>query len=97
MSRSTSNELDSDEDEDTDAVDESDAASDKKPSKRGKLARLKSRAKQRAYELSGYSELAGVLFLEITKVTDLPPERNSMCCSWKSWTVALTNLHSDTH
>ena len=53
-----------------------DATADKR-NKRAKLARLKRKAKQRAYEFSGSSDLAGVLFLEISKITDLPPERNS--------------------
>lgn len=46
--------------------------------RRLKLKRLRRRAKRQAYKFSGgTSDLHGVLFLEITKVTDLPPERNS--------------------
>lgn len=45
--------------------------------KRKRLAGLKKKAKQRAYEFSGESDVAGVLFIEIQKITDLPPERNS--------------------
>lgn len=45
--------------------------------KRRRLAGLKKKVKQRAYEFSGESDVAGVLFIEIQKVTDLPPERNS--------------------
>lgn len=41
-----------------------------------RLARLKKKATQRAYEFSGKTEVAGVLFVEIVKVTDLPPESN---------------------
>lgn len=48
-----------------------------KSRRRMKLAKLKKRAKERAYEFSGLSEMAGVLFLEISKITDLPPEKNS--------------------
>lgn len=44
--------------------------------RRRKLARLKRKTKLRAYEFSGMSDVAGVLFLEIQKITDLPPERN---------------------
>lgn len=81
VSRTVSKE-DSEDDEATETGLESegpgrDAATDKK-SRRAKLARMKRKAKQRAYELSSSSDLAGVLFLEVTKVTDLPPERNSM-------------------
>lgn len=48
-----------------------------KRKRRVKLARLKKKAKQRAYEFTGFSDLAGVLFLEISNIVDLPPERNS--------------------
>jgi phosphatidylserine decarboxylase len=69
----------------TDDEDSSDEPQDesKKAEKREKrrkklrLARLKRKAnKLRAYEFSDKTEVAGVLFLEITKVTDLPPEKN---------------------
>ena len=43
---------------------------------------MKKKAKQRAYEFSGTSDLAGVLFLEVAKITDLPPERNSKIMSY---------------
>lgn len=48
-----------------------------KRKKRAKIARIRRRMKQRAYEFTGSSNLAGVLFLEITRIEDLPPERNS--------------------
>ena len=50
-----------------------------KKKKRRRVARIKRRTKQRAYEFSGLSDVAGVLFLEVQKITDLPPERNGMC------------------
>ena len=72
---------DDDDDDDTHASDEQeDTTTTETPAKRKrrlKLARLKKKAKQRAYEFSGTSDLAGVLFLEVAKITDLPPERNS--------------------
>ena len=86
MSRTVSKE-DSDEDETETGLESEgpgkDAAADK-GSRRAKIARMKRRAKQRAYEFSGTSELAGVFFLEITKATDLPPERNGMCSTLTS-------------
>ena len=96
ISRSTSKDVDSDDEDETEGVDESDATVEKK-SKRSKLARMRRKAKQKAYEFSGTSDLAGVLFLEISKVTDLPPERNSMQWSFRPWTrnLRLTGLHSD--
>lgn len=56
-----------------------------KHKRRLKLARLKKRAKDAAYEFSGLSDLAGVLFLEIQRVSDLPPERNSEL--YHAWNV----------
>lgn len=47
-----------------------------KKKKRRRVARIKRKTKQRAYEFSGMSDVAGVLFLEVQKITDLPPERN---------------------
>ena len=42
-----------------------------------KMKRLKKRAKARAYEFTGGTDVVGIVFLEICKITDLPPERNS--------------------
>jgi phosphatidylserine decarboxylase len=58
-------------------VDLEKTTTNEKHKRRLKLARLKKKAKERAYEFSGLSDMAGVLFLEIQKVTDLPPEKNS--------------------
>ena len=44
--------------------------------KKRKIARLRRKRKQRVYEFSGNSDVAGVLFLEVVRITDLPPERN---------------------
>lgn len=80
-----------DEDEDEDGIDEknpetSDETDDPaKPAKaekekrkrRLKMKRLKKRAKARAYEFTGGTDVVGIVFLEICKITDLPPERNS--------------------
>lgn len=42
-----------------------------------RMRRLKKRAKARAYEFTGGTDVVGIIFLEIGKITDLPPERNS--------------------
>ncbi|KAF2858396.1 hypothetical protein K470DRAFT_272440 [Piedraia hortae CBS 480.64] len=47
----------------------------KSDSKRRKL-RLKRKSKLQTYELGGLSDVAGVLFLAINKIVDLPPEKN---------------------
>jgi phosphatidylserine decarboxylase len=67
-----------DEDSSDEPLDESKKAEKReKRRKKLRLARLKRKAnKLRAYEFSDKSEVAGVLFLEITKVMDLPPEKN---------------------
>jgi phosphatidylserine decarboxylase len=73
-----------DEDDDEDDEDEtSDEADDpakpetvEKRKRRLRLKKLKRKTKARAYEFTGGSDVTGILFLEIGKVTDLPPERN---------------------
>lgn len=90
LSRRVSLDLE-DDDEDEDEVDEknletSDETDDPaKPAKKEKekrrrrleMKRLKKRAKARAYEFTGGTDVVGIVFLEICKITDLPPERNS--------------------
>lgn len=74
--------LDGDDEEGQDSVSdlpdgtrEPEMTAEKKKERR--LAKLKRKAKQRAFEFNGMSSVAGVLFLEISRITDLPPERNS--------------------
>ena len=51
--------------------------SERKRRKKLKLARLRRKVKSKTgYEYSSNGDIAGVLFLEIQKCTDLPPERN---------------------
>ena len=49
--------------------------------RRRRMAILKRRAKLKEYEFTNGSDVAGVLFLEVQRITDLPPERNSMYIS----------------
>ena len=85
----TDAELDEEDAEDGTGIDEetSDETEDqtkpdfekKKKRKKLKMLRRKSRA-IRAYEFTGKdSDVAGIIFLEIGKITDLPPEKNSKC------------------
>lgn len=57
---------------------EEDATPEQKARKkrRLRLARLKRKAKERGYEFTGGTDVAGVLFVEIQRITDLPPEKN---------------------
>ena len=60
---------------------------DKVETKKRKLRmkRLRSKTISRAYEFAGGSDVTGIVFLEIKKIVDLPPERNSASaqCSLK--------------
>lgn len=49
-----------------------------KKRRRLRLKRLKRKKKARAYEFMSGSDVVGIIFLEISKIIDLPPERNSM-------------------
>lgn len=77
--RADSNGTDIEDDESSDeAQDESKKAEKReKRRRRLRLAKLRKNAKQKSgYEYSSNGDIAGVLFLEIQKVTDLPPEKN---------------------
>lgn len=87
LARTDTGDLEDEEEGDED-IDQADGADDAdtdtkeealaKKKKRRRIARIKKRTKQRAYEFSGLSDVAGVLFLEVQRITDLPPERNGM-------------------
>ena len=72
---------DDDEEKDLETSDETDdptkPAAIEKRKKKLRLARLKKKSKKRAYEFTGGSDVVGIVFLDIGKITDLPPERNS--------------------
>lgn len=70
-----------DEEVDLETSDETDdpikSGGTEKRKKKLRLARLKKKTKARAYEFSGGTDVVGIVFLDIVKITDLPPERNS--------------------
>ncbi|KAL8694779.1 MAG: hypothetical protein Q9218_000625 [Villophora microphyllina] len=84
FSRTESNDGNEDEDEDDDNdVETSDETEEsgkldvaEKKNKKLRLKRLKKKTKARAYEFSGGTDVVGIIFVEICKITDLPPERN---------------------
>ncbi|KAL8890612.1 MAG: hypothetical protein Q9205_001347 [Flavoplaca limonia] len=41
-----------------------------------RLKKLKRKTKARAYEFTGGSDVVGIVFVEICRITDLPPEKN---------------------
>lgn len=86
LGRSNSNE-DVDAEFDEDSSDEIEVGDPNKPEniekrkRKRRIARLRRKSiAVRAYEFTGNSDVAGVIFLEVVKVTDLPPERNSEHC-----------------
>jgi phosphatidylserine decarboxylase len=66
--------------------------------RRLRLKRLKRKSlAHRAYQFSGVGNgVQGIVFMEIVKVTDLPPERNGMRPSTPC-KFCRTNHHSDSH
>jgi phosphatidylserine decarboxylase len=100
--RAESNQTDA-EDDDEESSDEAQDESKKaekreKHRKKLKLARLKKKAKQMSgYEYSSNGDVAGVLFLEISKITDLPPERNMTRTSFDMDPFVVTSLGKKTY
>jgi len=86
LARLESQEADADDDDDAKAEDTSDETDGlnkpeiaEKRKRRLRLARIKRNTKARAYEYTGgEADVVGIVFLEINRITDLPPERNSM-------------------
>ena len=81
-----------DDDDDNDADDKGTGTSDEtdnltkeekveKKKRKLRMKRLRRKTKARAYEFTGGTDVVGIVFLEVTKITDLPPERNSMYTS----------------
>ncbi|CAD0109273.1 unnamed protein product [Aureobasidium uvarum] len=87
---------DEDEDDDEDDSGNSPEQSEKRK-KRHRLARLKRKTKLKAYEFNGMSAVAGVLFVEIQKVTDLPPERNMTRTSFDMDPFVVSSLGKKTY
>ncbi|KAL1606391.1 phosphatidylserine decarboxylase [Paraconiothyrium brasiliense] len=101
--RTESAEADEEADEDEESSDEAQDESKKaekreKRRKKLRLARLKKKAnKLRSYEFSDKTEVAGVLFLEISKITDLPPEKNVTRTSFDMDPFVVTSLGKKTY
>jgi hypothetical protein len=90
---------DEDQEEITDEADEGktpEVAAEKKK-KRLRLARLKKKVKERGYEFSGATDVAGVLFVEIQRITDLPPEKNGMFMASCNRFAKLTESSSSSY
>ncbi|KAL6709077.1 phosphatidylserine decarboxylase [Coniothyrium glycines] len=99
--RADSNATDVEDDEESsDDVNDESKKAEKREKRRKKLrlARLRKKAKQMsAYEYSSNGDIAGVLFLEIQKITDLPPERNVTRTSFDMDPFVVTSLGKKTY
>ena len=62
-----------------------------------KIRKLRRKTKMKAYEFSGMSDVAGVLFLEINRITDLPPEKNSTRTTFDMDPFIVTSLGKRTY
>ena len=82
QSRENDEDEDDDEEPDLETSDETDdLTKPEKAEKRKKRLRLKNlrrKTKARAYELTGANDCVGIVFMEIGRITDLPPERNGI-------------------
>lgn len=76
LNRIDSSEIDDDEDQVSELEEGATPEQAAKKKRRLRMARLKRKAKEHGYEFTGGSGVAGVLFVEIQKITDLPPEKN---------------------
>lgn len=92
-------EEDENDNDDEDPADESKSAEKReKRRRRLRLAKLRRKAKQRGgYEYSSNGDVAGVLFLEIQRITDLPPERNVTRTSFDMDPFVVTSLGKKTY
>ncbi|KAE8848449.1 hypothetical protein PTNB73_02291 [Pyrenophora teres f. teres] len=100
LMQSNSNPTDAEDDSSSDeAQDESKKAEKReKRRKKLKLAKLKRKAKGKTqYEYSSTGDIAGVLFLEIQKCTDLPPERNVTRTTFDMDPFVVTSLGKKTY
>ncbi|QIW95458.1 hypothetical protein AMS68_000976 [Peltaster fructicola] len=68
-----------------------------KSRRRQRIRALKQRSKQKTYEFGGMSDVAGVLFLEINRITDLPPEKNMTRTSFDMDPFVVISLGKKTY
>ncbi|PBP21452.1 phosphatidylserine decarboxylase [Diplocarpon rosae] len=90
--------LDDDDEEPSDETD--DPMKPENAEKRRKKLRLKGLRKKKqlsGYEFTGGSEVVGIVFLEIGKITDLPPERNMTRTSFDMDPFVIASLGKKTY
>ncbi|KAG8526709.1 uncharacterized protein KY384_008138 [Bacidia gigantensis] len=85
-------------DQEPDTSDETDDLSKpEKAAKRKRKLRLKRKSTVRTYEFSKGSDCVGILFLEINKITDLPPEKNMTRTSFDMDPFVVASLSRKTY
>lgn len=97
--------LSEEDDEDKEPSDETDegartppdAEEKQKRRRRAKIKKLKRKSKLKAYEFSNTTDVAGVLFLEINRITDLPPEKNMTRTSFDMDPFVVASLGRKTY
>lgn len=87
--------------EDEEPSDETDdqtkSESVEKRKRRLRLRGLRKKKQMRAYEFSGGSDVVGIVFLDIQKITDLPPERNMTRTSFDMDPFVVASLGKKTY
>ncbi|KAF1829696.1 hypothetical protein BDW02DRAFT_573728 [Decorospora gaudefroyi] len=102
LMRADGNVTDADDDDESSSDEAQDEAKQAEKSekrrRRLKLARIRRKIKGRtAYEYSSTGDIAGVLFLEIQKCTDLPPESNMTRTTFDMDPFVVTSLGKKTY
>ncbi|GIZ40948.1 hypothetical protein CKM354_000426800 [Cercospora kikuchii] len=106
MNSSNLDDLEEEDDDDKDPSDETDdgtrtpsgTSEEKQRSRRRrKLRRLRRKKKTSAYEFGAASDVAGVLYLEVNRVTDLPPEKNVTKTTFDMDPFVVTSLGRKTY
>jgi len=96
--RGDSNNSDAEDDEESSDEAHDETKKTEKRRRRLRMAKLKKKAKQMSgYEYSSNGDVAGVLFLEIQRITDLPPERNVTRTSFDMDPFVVTSLGKKTY
>lgn len=95
---SDDHEEDDDDEEPSDETDDqTKPESAEKRRRKLRLRGLRRKKQKRAYEFSGESDVVGIVFIDIQKITDLPPERNMTRTSFDMDPFVVTSLGKKTY
>jgi len=88
---------DIDEDSSDETADSTKPEAAEKKRRRNRLKGLRKKKIANAYEFSGGSDVVGIVFLEINKIRDLPPERNMTRTSFDMDPFVIASLGKKTY